>query len=86
MDYLILEEWARAIMDLTDPITRAAAWDAIAAYAVNGREPDKSDSVGLIAVAMCRRMVDSHRKKVENGRAGGNKKAENAKHEQSKAK
>ena len=79
MDYIILEPWARAAQSLADPMQRVAFWDAIAAFALDGLEPDPEDGIGVMAVAMCRRMLETHRNKVNGGRAGGRKRVENSK-------
>ena len=76
MDYIILEPWARAAQSLADPMQRLAFWDAIAAFAVDGIEPDPADGIGVMAVAMCRRIIDQHRVRSDVGRKGGKRSGE----------
>lgn len=52
------------------PEEKAAAYDAICEYALNGQLPDKDGVVGMY-VKMAKPQIDANNRRYENGRRGG---------------
>ena len=67
---------------------RADAYDAICAYALYNKEPDLESASDAVAIAfeLTRPVLDSARKKAENGKQGGSKPKANGKQTESKPK
>lgn len=76
----------KALQKIRNKKDRAEAYDAICAYALYNTEPDLNSVSDAVAIAfeLTRPVLDSARKKAENGKQGGSKTKANSKQKESK--
>lgn len=73
--FTFYESFFKAISRIRKAADRAAAYDAICAYALYGTEPDteKMGDAAAIAFELSKPNLDASRKKAKNGKTGGEK-------------
>ena len=81
--FTFYESFFRAISRIKKAADRAAAYDAICAYALYGTEPDMDDlpDAAAIAFELSRPNLDASKRKAENGKKGGTSKQTESKTE-----
>lgn len=83
--FTFYESFFTAISRIRKKPDRADAYDAIAAYALYGQEPDldKLPDSAAIAFELIRPTLDASKRKAESGKAGGKSKQTGSKHQAS---
>ena len=70
--------FAKSIRRIRKAADRAAAYDAIVDYALNGIEPDleKLPDIAAVVFEVSKPVLDASRRKAENGKKGGKAEAD----------
>lgn len=86
--FTMYESIYKSLQRIRNKKDRADAYDAICAYALYNEEPDLASVSDAVAIAfeLTRPVLDSARKKAENGKQGGSKSKANSKQTESKPK